>query len=310
MKTTLGYCTKKRTNSREYYQFIAEYKDVYPIEKMCKVFKISRNSYYHWFSGKTGKRVQENKMYMKLIAEEFEKSKRRYGSTRIAKVLQYKGHRISQRRVAKLMRLLGLRSVVKKSYRVTTDSKHSYPISKNLLERNFMTCRLNEVWVSDITYIKTSSGWLYLTTIIDLYDRQVIGWSLSTSLSAKKTIVSAWNMATSKRKIVKSLIFHSDRGTQYACCEFRELLKKNSHIKQSMSRKGNCWDNAVAESFFKTLKTELVYVKKFKNQAVAKTELFEYIEIWYNRQRLHSTLGYKTPIQMEKEFLNHQNFVA
>jgi putative transposase len=161
--------------------------------------------------------------------------------------------------------------------------------------------------VSDITYIRTGQGWLYLTTIIDLYDRQVIGWSLSTRMYTNQTIIPAWKMAVSKREITEPLLFHSDRGIQYASIEFRKLINKNTLITQSMSRKSNCWDNAVAKSFFKTLKVELIYQHKFTTIEEAKLAVFEYIEVWYNRKRLHSSLGYKTPKEMELEFYKIKN---
>ncbi len=190
----------------------------------------------------------------------------------------------------------------RKKFKVTTNSNHSYPVCRNLLNRNFNPSRLNQVWVSDITYIKTQKGWLYLTTIIDLYDRQVIGWSLSTRLYTSQTIIPAWKMAVSKRKITINLLFHSDRGIQYASNEFRKIIRSNTLVTQSMSRKGNCWDNAVAESFFKTLKVELIYGNEFKSIEKAKTNIFEYIEVWYNKKRLHSSLGYKTPYEAELEY--------
>ncbi len=204
------------------------------------------------------------------------------------------------------MRINGWRSKLKKQFKVTIDSNHPYPVCRNHLNRNFKPKTLNEIWVSDITYIKTATGWLYLTTIIDLYDRQVIGWSLSTRLYTNQTIIPTWKMAVSKREITESLLFHSDRGIQYASIEFRRLIKKNRLITQSMSRKANCWDNAVAESFFKTLKVELVYHHNFKTTQEAKLAVFEYIG-WYNRKRLHSSLGYKTPKEMELEFYQIKN---
>lgn len=275
---------------------------MYPIEKMCKVLKVSRSCYYRWYSGGVSKRELENIEFTKLIKKIFYESKQRYGSPRIAAELRKQGYLISKIRVSKLMKLNYLRSKVKRKYRVTTDSNHKFFISKNHLNREFTPATLNEVWVSDITYVRTAQGWLYLTTIIDLYDRQVIGWALSSNLSTKRTIIPAWRMALSKRNITKPLIFHSDRGVQYASNLFRKHLKNNELITQSMSRKGNCWDNAVAESFFKTLKTELIYHEKYESILQAKTSIFEYIEIWYNRKRLHSSLGYKTPLEVELEF--------
>ncbi len=189
----------------------------------------------------------------------FKESKQIYGSPRITIELERQGHNVSRPKVARLMKQLGLKSKVKKKYRVTTDSNHKFPIAPNLVKRDFTPDRINKVWVSDITYIRTKQGWLYLTVIIDLFDRQVIGWALSKTMHAKNTIIPAWRMAVNKRAVTQELIFHSDRGVQYACNKFTNILKSHSLVKQSMSRRANCWDNAVAESFFKTLKTELIY---------------------------------------------------
>ncbi|WP_372758103.1 IS3 family transposase [Mariniflexile sp.] len=286
---------------------MASYRHLYPIEKMCKVFKVSRSSFYRWYTAGPSKRRLELSLFTDLIKKEFDHSKKRYGSTRIAEKLKRKGYCISRCRVAKIMRMNNWASKHKRKFKATTDSNHSYPVCRNLLNRNFTPCRLNEAWVSDITYIQTNQGWLYLTTIIDLFDRQVIGWSLSTSLYTNQTIIPAWKMAVSKRTINMDLIFHSDRGIQYASKTFRTFIKSNPLVTQSMSRKGNCWDNAVAESFFKTLKVELIYNDDFKTIEQAKTAVFEYIEIWYNRKRLHSFLGYKTPYEVEQEFYQFKN---
>ena len=280
---------------------------MYPIEKMCKILKVSRSSYYRWFSHGSSNRAIENSLFTELIKNIFDTSNQTYGSPRITEQLKREGYHISKKRVAKLMSINGWRSKLKKKFKVTTDSNHLYPVCRNHLNRNFTPKTLNEVWVSDITYIKTATGWLYLTTIIDLYDRQVIGWSLSTRLYTNQTIIPAWKMAVSKREITKPLLFHSDRGIQYASIEFRKLINKNTLITQSMSRKANCWDNAVAESFFKTLKVELIYHHNFKTTQEAKLAVFEYIEVWYNRKRLHSALGYKTPKEMELEFYQMKN---
>ena len=274
---------------------------------MCKVLNVSRSSYYRWYCEGPSNRELENQKLTTSIKEVFEESKRTYGSPRVTEELKRRGVNVSKPRVAKLMRLNNLKSKVRKKYRVTTNSNHIHVISENHLDRNFKPNALNKVWVSDITYIKTDEDWLYLTTVIDLYDRQVIGWSLSKTLFTKETITPAWKMAISKRKIDDNLIFHSDRGIQYASKEFRNQLNANNLITQSMSRKGNCWDNAVAESFFKTLKSELIYHQEYKTIEQAKLAVFEYIEIWYNRKRLHSSLGYKTPIEVETEFNKMKN---
>jgi transposase InsO family protein len=274
---------------------------------MCKVLKVSRSGYYRWYCEGPSNRELENQKLTISIKEVFEESKRTYGSPRVTAELKRRGVNVSKPRVAKLMRLNNLKSKVRKKYRVTTNSNHIHSISDNHLDRNFKPNALNEAWVSDITYIRTDEDWWYLTTVIDLYDRQVVGWSLSKTLFTKETITPAWKMATSKRKIDNNLIFHSDRGIQYASKEFRDQLNSNSLITQSMSRKGNCWDNAVAESFFKTLKSELIYHQEYKTIEQAKLAVFEYIEIWYNRKRLHSSLGYKTPVEVETEFNKLKN---
>lgn len=181
----------------------------------------------------------------------------------------------------------------------TTDSNHDLEVSANILNREFTAEHPSEKWVSDLTYIRTREGWLYLTVIMDLFDRKIIGWAMSTDMTAKETIVSAWKMAIRNRSVGKGMIFHSDRGVQYASHEFRNLLKDMS-VQQSMSRKGNCWDNAVSENFFKILKSETGYNTVYPSIEAAKRELFEFIEIWYNRQRRHSILGYLTPEEFGK----------
>lgn len=226
-------------------------------------------------------------------------SKGRYGSPRIAEELRSYGIPVSRPRVARLMNRNGIRSIMKRKYKVTTNSDHLYPVNENLLHQDFSTESVGEKWVSDITYIRTEEGWLYLTVIMDLADRKIVGWSMDSSMSAGSTVVAAWKMAIKNRPVVGKLIFHSDRGIQYASNEFRKYLK-GLPVLQSMSRKGNCWDNAIAESFFKTLKTELIYHRKFETRKQAKLEIFDYIEVWYNIKRRHSALNYLTPVQVEK----------
>lgn len=273
---------------------------MFAIEKMCKVLKVSRSGYYQWLGRKPSTRAEENGMILDRIKQIYRASKGRYGSPKISKELNHQGIKVSRPRVARLMRSAHLRSIIKKKYRVTTDSRHNYPIAENYLNRNFQVQRKTQVWVSDITYIRTDQGWLYLTIIIDLYDRKVIGWALSCSLTAKDTTIAAWNMAILNRPIYDQLLFHSDRGVQYACNEFRNVLASFKQVTQSMSRKGDCWDNAVAESFFKIIKSEMVNHYRFQSRAHARLEIFEFIEIWYNRKRRHSSLGYLTPVEFEQ----------
>jgi len=260
---------------------------------MCSLLKISSRGYYKWKSRTISKKVlKKNQLKQKIKTLYFE-FKQRYGSPRITAELQALGYQISRITVAKYMKELGLKSKLSKKFKVTTNSKHNYLIAENVLDRDFKATRISQKWVSDITYIQTKEGFLYLTTIIDLYDRKLIGWSLSNTMSADDTSLAAWRMAIKNRPIKKGLIFHSDQGLQYATKKFTNILASYGVIR-SMSRKGNCWDNAVAESFFKSLKTELIYGNKLIFKKQMETEIFQYIEIWYNRKRRHSSLNYKT----------------
>jgi transposase InsO family protein len=269
----------------------------YPVEKMCKALKVSRSRYYAWCKSPESARELENRRVSKLVKKAFEDSFGIYGSPRVTIELKKLGHVVSRPFVARIMHRDGLRSMITPRFVNTTDSKHGHNVSPNLLERDFKPGKPGRAWVSDITYIPTYQGWLYLTTIIDLGDRSVVGWAMSSSMHAQVTVMAAWRMAMINRGTAKGMIFHSDRGVQYACKEFRELLLSSGDVSQSMSRKGDCWDNAVAESFFKSLKSEWLNHKKFKTRAEAENEVFSYIEIWYNRKRLHSALGYLSPEQ-------------
>lgn len=274
---------------------------------MCRAMKVSTSGYYKWKQSVPSKREVYNHYLSNEIRQVYLKSKKRYGSPRIAKELKVKNIRASQPLIAKLMRKDGIRSIVKKKYRVTTDSSHSYPVVDNKLMREFRTENYNQVWVSDLTYIRTAEGWMYLTTVIDLFDRKVIGWAMSTSMKAAQTVIPAFRMAKQNRPIDdrQKLIFHSDRGIQYACEEFVNEIGKHDNIERSMSRKGNCWDNAVAESFFKTLKVELIYQNKYDTRREAELSIFEYIEGWYNQNRRHKQLGNLTIREYQKSFTNN-----
>ena len=247
---------------------------------MCKVLNVSRSGYYYWLTQRPTNRTKENETILELISDSLTASKGRYGSPKITQDLRAQGVNVSRPRVARLMKQANLKSIIQKKYVVTTtDSKHTYPVAENHLNRQFNPTKPGQAWVSDLTYIATGEGWIYLTIIIDLYDRKVIGWALSKSMKAAETTIPAWQMAIKNRPIERNLIFHSDRGVQYACHAFTKLLKKHPLVLQSMSGKGNCWDNAVAESFFKSLKSELVYQQNFQTRAMAKQAVFEYIEI-------------------------------
>ncbi len=284
------------------YRFIKNHEYLFPIEKMCSALGVSSSGYYKWKSKPICKRTLLKKQINQQITSIYFASKQRYGSPRITIELNTSGFKISRITVAKYMRELGLRSKLSKKFKVTTDSKHNYLVVENVLDRNFIVAHPSRVWVSDITYIQTKEGFLYLTTIIDLYDRKIIGWSLSHGMNTEETTLAAWKMAVRNRSFQRGLIFHSDRGAQYANRRFANTIESYKVIR-SMSRKGNCWDNAVAESFFKSLKTELIYGNKLISKEQMELEIFEYIEIWYNKKRRHGALNYKTI----EEFNNQNN---
>lgn len=289
------------------FKFIQTHKEKFPVGKMCKVMQVSRSGYYKWVVQTPSKRTLFNRMLTTQIKQIYTAKKGSNGSPRIAKELQMQGSKVSKPLVAKLMRKEQLRSIVKKRYKVTTDSNHKYPVAANRLMQQFEVTQKNEVWVSDITYIHTQQGWHYLTSVIDLMDRKVIGWALSETMNAKHTSIAAFKMAVINRPLNANteLIFHSDRGIQYACEEFVSELNKYKTIARSMSRKGNCWDNAVAESFFKTLKTELVYHHNYATRSEAKLSIFEYIETFYNTVRRHNHLNNLTITECQNLIINN-----
>jgi len=267
---------------------------------MARVLGVSRSGYYAWVLKAPSKREKEDIELSEMIAKIFKDHYGRYGSPRVFEEMKACGQRIGRKRVARLMREKGLFARKRRKYIKTTESSHSFTPAQNILNRDFFASQPGEKWVSDITYIMTNSGWLYLTVIIDLCDRKVIGWSMGNELIAKH-VCRALEMAVTNRQPKDGLIFHSDRGIQYCSEEFTGTLKRLCpSSRQSMSRKGNCWDNACAESFFKTLKVELNLLKRRYNAEQIKTMIFEYIEIYYNRCRRHSTLGYAIPITYQK----------
>lgn len=266
---------------------------------MCKVLKVSRNSYYHWrrqqASGQSESRKQDLK---KDIMTVFKDSRGIYGSCKIAKELGKKGISISRSYVARLMAEMGIRSKTHKKFVATTDSSHTNPVADNILDRDFETSTLGTRWVSDITYVRLNDRWAYLTVFLDLADRAIVGWSLSHDLTAEHTVVAAWTDARSNRSIQPGFLLHSDRGVQYTCWEFVTILSLNTYTDQSMSRKGNCWDNAVAESLFKIIKYEELNHHTFTSYQ----QLYDCIETyvrWYNTKRIHSGLDYQTPLERE-----------
>jgi len=269
---------------------------------MCKVLNVSRSSYYHWLLDPEGKRKRKYMRIDEEIKESYFKAKGRNGSQRVSKDLEAKGRYVSRPTVAFHMNHMGLRSKLSRRFKVTTDSRHGYEVAPNLLNREFFRGKPSEACVSDLTYIPCLDGFLYLTVVLDLFDRKPIGWSISNDMKASDTVIPAIRMANRNRPFIRGMIFHSDRGVQYACPLTRNVLK-SMNVVQSMSRKGNCWDNAVAESFFKTFKAELINGAKLRTRKEMSLYVFEYIESWYNHRRRFSALGYLTIDEFWEQYL-------
>lgn len=288
--------------NKEKYQFVKENSATYSVIILCEALNISNSCYYRWLN--IGDRVMDklqldNQKYALLIKEIFERSSQTYGSTRIKKALERKGHFISRKRVSRIMVANGWKSKHQRLFRYCSSNSAATDVP-NLLNQQFEAKRLNEIWVSDLTYIPTIEGWIYLTIVLDLYDRKIISWTLSPERTASTTTVPAWQKALENRPITQPLIFHSDRGVEYTCNAFQEELENNPHVSISRSRQGNCWDNAVAESLFKTIKVELLQDYTFDSLEQATVLISQYIDNWYNQERLHSALNYQTPKEKEE----------
>lgn len=275
-----------------------DYRSEFPVGKMAEVLDVSRSGFYSWLKRPVSTRKKNIMRFDAEVKAHFEESKGTYGSVRLNKELLKHGYGRNRKRVADSMVRQGLRSKVCKKFRVmTTDSKHDCPVAPNIVNREFTPSKPDTVWVSDITYLQSKAGWLYLTVFIDLYSRFVVGWSISDTLG-HGSVLTALQRGVWRRKPGRGLLIHSDRGIQYCCEGFRKAIKAYKYV-QSMSRKGNCWDNAVAESFFKTLKTELIYHVNLLDLNHAQHILFDYIEGFYNCKRIHSCLGYLSPAEYE-----------
>lgn len=270
---------------------------IYPVKKMAETLGVSRSSYYTWLTSEPCFRKLRDQELLVIIQNIYEESRKTYGSPRIKRAFIESGIQCSKNHIERLMKKNGIKGVQKSRFKVTTDSKHDYPMSPNLLNREFSVEKINTCWVSDITYIRTAEGWLYLSVIIDLFSRMVVGWSMAAHMRAE-LVIESLDMAVSHRKPPAGLIFHSDRGIQYACDAFRDELRRHKMV-QSMSRKGNCWDNACAESFFSTLKSEEVFRRRYATRAEARFYIFEYIAVFYNRKRTHSFLDFLSPEKYE-----------
>lgn len=267
---------------------------------MCRVLQVSTSGYYHWRKNILTGNKDKNEQLVEQIKKVHKQSHQTYGSPRIYIELKAKGYRCSLNRVARLMQVNNIKAKRKKKYIITTDSKHNLPVANNVLNQEFTTVAPNEKWTTDITYIWTKQGWLYLAVVLDLFSRRIVGWSMQPIL-AKELVIAALQMALRMRQPACGLLHHSDRGSQYASNEYQQLLKKYGY-QPSMSRKGNCYDNAAMESFFATLKKELVYHQSYQTYKEAKRDIFYYIEVWYNKKRRHSSLGYLSPEEYEQNW--------
>ena len=287
------------------YAWIDEQRKDYELNEMCSVLEVSVSGYRSWKrGGKPNRKRLTDAQMLALIRAIHEELKGAYGSPRMVEELRGRGFPASKERVERLMRENGIHARHKRRYKVTTDSKHNLPVAPNLLDRNFTPSAPNQVWTSDITYLWTGEGWLYLAIVLDLFNREVVGWSLKPRMTAD-IVTDALTMAWFRRKPAAGLIHHSDRGSQYASHVFQAKLLAYGMV-CSMSRKGNCWDNAPTESWFNSFKNERVHGLRYATKEEMMAMSFEYIEVFYNRKRLHSTLGYKSPVQFLADWLNAQ----
>lgn len=274
-----------------------DHKDRFPVRVMCRALAVSPAGYYAWAARPESRRTAANRRLVTMIRLIHAESRSTYGSPRVHATLQAQGQRIGEHRVARLMRTSAIRAKTVKKWRATTDSAHQYPVVPNTLNRQFAVAHPNQVWAGDITYVWTAEGWLYLAVVLDLYSRRVIAWGMGSRLT-QELATAALIMAVEQRRPASGVLHHTDRGSQYAATLYRELLAGHG-LTASMSRRGNCWDNAVVESFFHTLKTELVYHRRYITREEARQDIFEWIEVFYNRTRRHSTLGYRSPAEFE-----------
>jgi putative transposase len=267
---------------------------------MCLVLGVSKSGYFKWLNRPISNRQKKHEQLAKAILRTHLEFQQRYGSVKITKTLNKRGVQVSERTVSRIMTKNQLKSCTVKKYKATTNSKHNHPVSENVLNRQFRPSEPNRSWVTDITYISTREGWLYLASVMDLYSRKIIGWAMDKTMT-KELVIDALKMAYYRQKPRKGLIHHSDRGVQYASNEYQSLLQEYGMI-SSMSRKGNCYDNACIESFHGILKRELVHQTRYKTRLEARRSLFEYIEFFYNSKRIHSTIDYYTPNEFERMY--------
>jgi putative transposase len=280
------------------FEFIDNHREAYPVTLMCQVLVVSSSGYYAWRKRPISRRKMADDQLLINIEEIYVQSRYTYGSPRVHAVLRDQGMRCGCKRVARLMRQAGLQVRRKRSYKVTTQSNHALPVAPNVLNQQFTAVRPNQIWLADITYVATAEGWLYLAAVLDLYSRRIVGWSMQPTLN-RKLVLAALNMALKQRRPPAGLLHHSDRGSQYACGDYQTLLA-DYNLLASMSRRGNCYDNAPMESFFASLKSECIQGFVYPTRIEAKAKLFDYIEVFYNRQRIHSQIGYHSPVAYEQ----------
>ena len=283
------------------YRFVCAEKTVFPVVIMCSTLGVSPSGYYEWLGRPISQRATQNLALIAVLRLQHVEHKLRYGARRHQAELAVN---IGRHRVRRLMKVAGLLARQKRRFVVTTKADNDNPVADNLLDRDFCPPKPNHSWVGDITYIPTTEGWLFLATVIDLYSRRIIGWSISERIT-KELVLDAFRLAVGRRGCAPNCLFHSDRGSQYTSKDFTDILRTHG-IVSSMSRRANCWDNAVAESFFATLKKELSYELVGKNRAQIRQEVVFFIEGYYNRKRLHSSLGYKTPLKHEEDWNSSQ----
>jgi putative transposase len=287
------------------FAFISAEKASAPVSVLCKVLNVSRSGFYAWEERAPSMRTLSDAKLAVRVAAAHKVGRGAYGSPRVHEELKAEGIDVSRKRVARIMRELGLEGRRKRRFKATTDSKHDLPVAENVLDRKFEVDAPDIAWVTDITYVWTAEGWLYLAAILDLFSRRVVGVAMSERID-RALVLEALRVAIGRRAPNMGLMHHSDRGSQYASGDYQDALK-DLGVVCSMSRKGNCWDNAVAESFFATLKTECVYPRRFATRTEARETIFDFIEVFYNRRRRHSTLGYLSPIEFEMNYFQENS---
>lgn len=280
----------------------------YPLQYLCKMLSVSTSGFADWLACSGPSHWLSDAQLLVLIRSVHGEVRGTYGAPRIYQELKSRGHPVSKARIQRLMHKHGIRARHKRRYKATTNSKHSMPVAPNVLDRQFSTSAPDTVWTADITYIPTREGWLYLAVVMDLHTRAIVGWSMDERMT-KELVISALRMARFRRKPKPGLLHHSDRGSQYCSHDYQALLAEYG-MQASMSRKGNCWDNAPMESFFNSLKNERVFHRRYATRAEARNDLFDYIEVFYNRKRRHSSIGYQTPAQRYAESMTELRMAA